>query len=300
MDTSDALLALGRLDGRLAHSPAANAWALRARLHGAATSACNAGVPIEADHLEAWIAGTALPPRASEGRNDPLSVVAIVHYFFASLDAGRDGHARPVRRLLGALLDLDREAVLWAGTDLIEYGPLWRALTRLAAAPGLEPSLASVGVRLAEMARVAEKADGHAQLVASLPDGREILFAREHPKAWLVWLFVPDLVRRAGLTMHLLPSLVPRHTFLCVTGDEWTGTLNASLRALAPAAYRDLCRLERATADVQNRYRRTRRSRLVEAAELKLVLPSLTRKKLAIAVDATPAGAGYLLRQLSG
>ena len=46
------------------------------------------------------------------------------------------------------------------------------------------------------------------------------------------------------------------------------------------------------------RFRRTRRSRLAEAAELSLALPSLTRRKLAIAVDATPAGAGYVMRQL--
>jgi hypothetical protein len=48
------------------------------------------------------------------------------------------------------------------------------------------------------------------------------------------------------------------------------------------------------------RYRRTSRSRLADAAELRIALPSLTRNKLAIAVNATPAGAGYLMRQLKG
>lgn len=56
--------------------------------------------------------------------------------------------------------------------------------------------------------------------------------------------------------------------------------------------------MERDVGDLRTRFQRTRRSRLAEAAELRVALPSLTRNKLAIAVNVTPAGAGYLMRQL--
>ena len=149
--TTNPLLELGRLDGRLAHSPARVAWTIRARFEGAAISACNAGVPIDANNLEAWFAGSGLPPRSGEGRNDPLSVVAIVHYFLESLEPDRGPHARHVRRLLGSLIDPEREAAMWANADLVHYGPLWRAMRRMAEEPGLEPSLASIGMRMNEM-----------------------------------------------------------------------------------------------------------------------------------------------------
>lgn len=113
MEHQDPLLTLGRLDGRLAHSPARVAWTIRSRFEGAAISACNAGVPIDANHLEAWIAGSGLPPRSGEGRNDPMSVVAIVHYFLESLEPDRGPHARQVRRLLGSgpIKSLAQEAI---------------------------------------------------------------------------------------------------------------------------------------------------------------------------------------------
>ena len=298
MDNQDPLLALGRLDGRLAHSPAWVAWTIRSRFEGAAISACNAGVPIDANHLEAWIAGSGLPPRSGEGRNDPLSVVAIVHYFLESLEPDRASHARQVRRLLGSLIDPEREAAMWANVDLVHYGPLWRALRKVAEEPGLEPSLASIGARMSEMGRLINKSDDHTRLVAWLPDGRKIAFDHDHPKAWLVYLMFPAMLRRSGLSAHTLPSLVPRQKFLCGSAKEWTATVANCIAEQAPAAHRLLCRMERDVGNLRVRFQRTKRSRLAEAAELRMALPSLTRRKLAIAVDATPAGAGYLMRQL--
>ena len=109
---------------------------------------------------------------------------------------------------------------------------------------------------------------------------------------------LPAMLRRSGLSAHTLPSLVPRQKFLCGSAKEWTAAVADCIAEQAPAAYRSLCRMERDVGDLRTRFQRTRRSRLAEAAELRVALPSLTRNKLAIAVNVTPAGAGYLMRQL--
>lgn len=298
MERQDPLLALGRLDGRLTHSPARTAWSIRARFEGAAIAACNAGVPTDANVIEAWVAGSGSPPRASEGLNDPLGVAAIVHYFFASLQPATGNRDRQVRRLLRGLFDSEAEATTWSVTDLVHYGPLWRALRKVAEAPGLEPSLGSVAERLAQMARLLNRAVDHSKLVATLPDGRAIAFGRDYPRAWLVLALVPVLLRRSGLSVNLLPSLVPRHKFLCSSTEEWRELLNECLSYQAPSDFRILKQMEREMEQLHAQYRRTSRSRLADAAELRIALPSLTRNKLAIAVNATPAGAGYLMRQL--
>ncbi len=298
MERLDPLLALGRLDGRLTHSPARTAWSIRARFEGAAITACNAGVPTDANAIEAWVAGLGSPPRASEGLNDPLGVAAIVHFFFASLAPASAGRDRQVRRLLQGLFDAEAEASTWSGADLVHYGPLWRGLRKITDEPGLEPSLTSISGRLAQMARLVRRAADHSELVATLPDGRTISFGHDHLRAWLVMIMVPTLLQRSGLSANLLPSLVPRHKFLCSSFAEWRDLLAECLFSQAPPAARSLDRMEREMSRLHERYRRTARSRLVDAAELRVALPSLTRNKLAIAVNATPAGAGYLMRQL--
>ena len=298
MPRQDPLLALGRLDGRLTHSPARTAWSIRARFEGSAIAACNAGVPTDANAIEAWIAGSGPPPRASEGLNDPLGVAAIVHYFFASLEPGSGSRDRQVRRLLQGLFDSEAEASSWSGADLVHYGPLWRALRKIAVEPGLEPCVGSIAERLVQMGRLVTRAADHSELIATLPNGRVITFERDHPRAWLVLAMVPALLLRSGLSANLLPSLVPRHKFLCSSVAEWRDRLAECLSQQAPLAARTLERMEREMALVHARYRRTARSRLADAAELRVALPSLTRNKLAIAVNATPAGAGYLMRQL--
>lgn len=300
MKRQDPLLALGRLDGRLTHSPARTAWSIRARFEGAAIAACNAGVPTDANAIEAWIAGSGSPPRASEGLNDPLGVAAIVHYFFTSLESGTEVRDRQVSRLLRGLFDTEAEASTWSGADLIHYGPLWRGLRAIAGEPGLEPSVGSISERLVQMARLVMRAADHSELVATLPDGHVITFDRDHPRAWLVLAMVPVLLQRSGLSVNLLPSLVPRHKFLCSSVAEWRDLLTECLSQQAPSAFQILERIEREMEQLHVRYRRTSRSRLADAAELRIALPSLTRNKLAIAVNATPAGAGYLMRQLKG
>jgi hypothetical protein len=298
MDFETALLALGRLDGRLTHSPAAQPWLIKARLEGAAIAACNAGVPVTASDFEAWISGTRNPPRAAEGLNDPLSVAAVVYYYFTTLQQTRGANDIAVARLLRSILDYDGEAHTWAETDLIHYGPLWRALTTLANAPGLKPTISSVAARMQDMARVATKAEGRRQIAATSYDGRQFVIAQDDRRAWLVSVMVPRLLRRAGITTNLIPSLVPNIRFLDGGATDFAARLRYCIRHNVPAGNRALTALERKITGFDLTYRRTTRSRLRMAAELGLALPSLSRAKLAIAVNSTPAGAGYLMKQL--
>tara|TARA_E500000305_G_scaffold39821_1_gene30460 strand:+ start:297 stop:1199 length:903 start_codon:yes stop_codon:yes gene_type:complete len=298
MTHQNPLLALGRLDGRLTHSPARKAWSIRARFEGAANVACNAGVPTDANAIEGWVAGAGNPPRICQGLNDPIGVAAIVYFFFVSLDTVTSGGDREAKRLLRNLLDVETEVSTWSGADLVQFGPLWRAMSKVAEEPGLEPSIAALGERLAQMSKLVTRSADHAELVATLPGGRTITFNREYPRAWMVAAMIPVLLRRSGLSANLLPSLVPRCKFLCSSAAEWSELLTQSLSDQASFAGRTLERMESEMAQLRVRYERTSRSRLAEVAELRLALPSLTRRKLAIAVNSTPAGAGYLLREL--
>lgn len=300
MDTGIALLALGRLDGRLLHSPAAQPWLIKARLEGAAKAACNASVPVTVHDLQAWLSGTRNPPRSSEGLNDPLSVAAVVYFFFATLDQARGHNDRAVTRLLRALLDVDVEAQVWAREDLMHFGPLWRAVHRLAREPGLKPNIPSVAKRLHEMARVAAKSHGRRQLAATSYDGRQLSFMPEDRRAWLVSLMVPELIRRAELTTNLIPSLVPSLRFLDRDACGYEALIADCIGRAASVGLRSLATMERQIVEIDHRYKRTARSRLRLAAELGLAIPSLSRAKLAIAVKATPPGAAYLMKELGG
>lgn len=300
MNLETTFLHLGRLDGRLTQSPAFQPWLIKARLEGAAIAACNAGVPVFASDLEAWISGSRNPPRATEGLNDPMSVAAVVYYYFMSLEQSRAPNDHAVARLLRSILDHESEARLWAGTDLVHFGPLWRALSETAVAPGLEPTIPSVAKRLHEMLRLAIKAEGRRQVAATAFDGRQLILSPDDRRAWLVSLMAPRLLRRAGITRNLIPSLVPVMRFLDDRPQDITEKLHDCIRQRVRDGSKELSAMEQKIAGFALAYRRTARSRLQLAAELGLALPSLSRAKLAIAVNSTPAGAGYLKRQLVG
>jgi hypothetical protein len=299
MNFETAFLTLGRLDGRLTHSPAAQPWLINARLEGTAIAACNAGVPLTASDLESWISGTRNPPRAKEGLNDPVSVAAVVYYYFMTLERSHAANDKAVARLLRSILNHKGEAEIWAGTDLIHYGPLWRVLSRLADAPGLDPTISSVAERMYEMIRVAIKAEGRRQIAATTYDGREFVISQDDPRAWLISIMVPRLLQRAGITSNLIPSLIPTIRFLDGGAMGFAAKLQECICQKVAAGNKALTVMERKIAGFDKSYRRTARSRLLMAAKLGLALPSLSRQKLAIAVNSTPAGAGYLLKQLA-
>ncbi len=58
------------------------------------TIAALAGLPVDTSDLLAWITGRSLPPRHSEGLNDPMSVAALAHFVLLAQEAEGDGPAR--------------------------------------------------------------------------------------------------------------------------------------------------------------------------------------------------------------
>jgi hypothetical protein len=110
---------------------------------------------------------------------------------------------------------------------------------------------------------------------------------------------VPRLLQRAGITSNLIPSLVPTIRFLDGGTTDFAAILSQCISEKVPDGNKALTAMERKVAGFDQLYSRTARSRLRLAAELGLALPSLSRAKLAIAVNSTPAGAGYLLKQLA-
>jgi hypothetical protein len=299
MHNETALLTLGRLDGRLSHSTAAQLWLIKARLEGAAIAASNAGVPVTMHDLQSWLCGIRNPPRAQEGLNDPLSVAAVIYFFFGTLDHTHSESDAAVTRLMRSLLDIDREANMWGQDDLIRFGPLWRALLDLTMMAEPASSISAVAKRLYEMARIAAKSQGRRQLLATSFDGKQLRFVREDRQAWLISLMVPELLRRAGLTINLIPILVPTLKFLDCDAKAYEQLLFNCISKAAQSGLKSLETLERQMGTTKQKYQRTARSRLLSTAELRLVLPSLTRRKLAIALGSTPAGAAYLMRQLA-
>lgn len=115
-----AMLLLGRLDGRLQNSPWADIWLARARLQGAARLAGLAGVPIDVRHLQDWICGRTPPPRASEGLNDPVSVAAVFHL---AIEAGVANAGPLARATLNVLRTVLVSAARISVFDAVELTP---------------------------------------------------------------------------------------------------------------------------------------------------------------------------------
>lgn len=293
-----ALLLLGRLDGRLQNSPWADIWLARARLQGAATLANLAGAPISIADLQDWICSRTPPPRASEGLNDPVSVAAVFYLAIEANAEAQDPIARATLNVLRTVLDDRSEAEVWAGSDLTYFGPAWRHARIEAQAPYPSPSLRSVAERIAVMLKAIVVADQAAVNVTTI-DGRTLtLDPRSRDRAWLVASHVPAMLRRAGLTLGTLPSLVLLPKFASHDVGALTEVITRSLLAACKAGLKDLDWLERhgpkALAAAA-----TRRSRAPLLARLALAYPGLRPPAVARLLDVTPQGARKLLAGLS-
>jgi hypothetical protein len=295
-----ALLSLGRLDGQLVNSPAADLWMAQARLEGASSLAGQAGVPIPVAALQDWICGRSAPPRHSEGLDDPLSVAALFHFALSAGDAGKDPVARATLNLSRTLLDDRAEAALWAPDDLLRFGPLWREAQDRLTAPYPAPGLLPLAERLLE-ARAHMKTPQAATPIITSADGRQFrLPGRVNDIGWVLACHLPAALVAAGLAWRALPHLVslPRHwpddpPALSAAIEHMIGTQAAdglkSLRTLEGAV--------RKLPDVQNV---TRRSRLPLLMRLQLVYPGLSRTAVARLLGVSHQGATKLLIQARG
>lgn len=292
----ETMMLLGRLDGRLQNSLCADIFLARARLEGAAKLAVLAGVPIVVADLQAWIAGRTPPPRIAEGLNDPLSVAAVFHLAISHEEDDRDPLVRASLRTLRTALDDRAEAETYGAGDLIYYGPLWRQIRQAANAPFPHRSLVGVAQRVFEMAELTGQAAADAAAVISI-DGRSLtLPPRARDRNWLIASAVPQMLRAAGITLRVIPSLILLPRFLPASPDELAPMLAKALAPAIDAALRDLDRIERQSRKIAERPT-TRRSKAPLLARLQLAYPGLSPKAVARLLNVTPQGARKLLAE---
>ncbi|MDO7836748.1 hypothetical protein Q4610_17000 [Sphingobium sp. HBC34] len=292
-----ALLLLGRLDGRLVSSPVADIWLARARLRGAARLATMAGVPVETRDLQDWISGRSLPPRHSEGLNDPLSVAALFHFALSAGEDGADPVARATLNIARQLLDDRAEAALWGQEDLVRFGPLWRQVRALLDAPYPLPSLPAVAQRLLEARYMLDTPQAEAPLLTTA-DGRQLrLTGVRQDKGWIIACHLPLALQRAGLTLRLLPLLTDLPRFLPDAPDDLVAALERGLIARSQEGLADLDRLETRMRRLPAMSGLTKRSRVPLLTRLELAYPGLSKVAIARLLGISHQGATKLVAQ---
>ena len=293
-----AMLLLGRLDGRLANSPASDIWLARARLKGAALLASFAALPLGVKDLQDWICGRRPPPRHSEGLNDPLSVAALVHFAFSASESLRDPLARATLNISRTLLDDRREAKLWAPEDLVRFGPAWRAVQTVATAPYDDPSLDAIARRLIDARRGLEAPVTAGQLLTTA-DGRQLrIDPRRSDLSWVVACHVPSTLEAAGLTLRPLPSFVGLSRFLAADADALASDLASMIGRQAREGLAELDRLEALVARLPQDLGVTKRSKAPLLMRLELAYPGLSKMAVARLLGISHQGATKLVAQV--
>ena len=288
------MLALGRLDGRLQNSSCTDIFLALARLEGAAALSGLAGVPVGVQDLQAWITGRSPPPRALEGLNDPISVAAVFHFAISMDENSDDPILRATLNILRSVLDDRAEADLYGGADLVHFGPMWRMIREQADAPFDCADLGEISKRVFEIAAITRPAASTATQVTTI-DGRSLnLPSPTRDQSWLIASTLPRMLRRAGITLRVIPSLILLPKFLPPTPEALTAILEVSLRKIVDAGLRGLDRIEREASQL-NALTVTKRSRAPLLARLQIAYPGLQTKAVAQLLGVTPQGARKLL-----
>ena len=295
-----ALLLLGRLDGRLVNSPAADIWLARARLKGAAMLATVAGVPVSVKELQDWICGRTAPPRHSEGLNDPLSIAALVHFALSASESARDPLARATLNISRSLLDDRKEAQIWAPDDLVRFGPGWRAVQAAMEAPYPAPSLEAVASRLIALRGELAAPVSEAQLLTTA-DGRQLrIDPRRSDMGWVLACHVPATLEASGLALRRLPSFVDLPRFLPDDPGALALALAAMIERQAHEGLSELDRLEKRLARLPRLLDVTKRSKAPLLLRLELAYPGLSKTAVARLLGISHQGATKLVAQLEG
>jgi hypothetical protein len=297
-DQEQALLLLGRLDGRLVNSPAADIWLARARLKGAAALAGLAGVPVTVSALQDWICGRSAPPRHSEGLNDPLSVAALVHFALSANVADGDPVARATLNVLRTLLDDRAQAEIWAPADLVRFGPAWRAVQAVMEAPSPAPSLRVVADRILAARSALEAPVAEGQLLTTA-DGRQLRIDPRRPDmGWIVACHLPAALEACGVTLRRLPCMVDLPRFPAEDVEELAGQLAAMLGRQAREGLAELDRIEARLARLPVELGVTRRSKAPLLMRLELAYPGLSKTAIARLLGVSHQGATKLEAQM--
>lgn len=296
--TEQALLLLGRLDGRLLNSPAADIWLARARLKGASILASVASVPIEVKDLQDWICGRTPPPRYSEGLNDPLSIATLVHFALSATESQRDPIARATLNISRQLLDDRREAELWAPDDLVRFGPAWRAVQAMMEAPYPSAALESVAERLIA-ARDSLTAPVSGGQLLTTADGRQLrLDPRRSDLGWVVAAHVPAALEACGLALRRLPSFVDLPRFPGGDVETLAGQLSVMIGRQARAGLAELDRIEARLRKLPTELPVTKRSKAPLLMRLELAYPGLSKTAVARLLGISHQGATKLVAQV--
>lgn len=295
LSSNSPLLMLGRLDGRLHNSTAADIFLARSRLEGAAALAGLAGVPVTVRDLIDWITGRSPPPRASEGLNDPIAVAAVFHVAIARDEDASDPVTRATLNVLRTVLDDRAAGETYGRDDLAHFGPLWRIVRDAADAPFPSGDLIAVAQRVFELAAITEAAAVDASNVVSV-DGRSWeLPSRSRDRNWLLATAVPRLLHRAGFTTRVHPALVLLPRFLPPSPRDLAEFMAAAMARKAAGGLRDLAEMERDVARLRNDGA-TKRSKAPLLARLQLIYPGLQPAAVAKLLNVTPQGARKLLK----
>lgn len=297
LNSNSPLLLLGRLDGRLHNSTAADIFLARSRIEGAAALAGLAGVPVAARDLIDWITGRSPPPRASEGLNDPISVAAVFHVAISRDEDATDPITRATLNVLRTVLDDRAAAEMYGRDDLAHFGPLWRVVREAADAPFPSGDLIAVAQRVFELAKITDAAPADASNVVAV-DGRSWdLPPRSRDRNWLLATTVPRMLHRSGFTTRVHPALVLLPKFLPPSPHALAQLMVKEMASKVAAGLRDLALMERDVAGLRNEGF-TKRSKAPLLSRLQLIYPGLQPAAIAKLLDVTPQGARKLLKSV--
>lgn len=290
------LLLLGRLDGRLRNSPAADLWIARARVGAASRLAGLAGVPVSPRNITDWICGRTPPPRHSEGLDDPMSVAALFHFVLLAHEEAPDPIARATLNVLRTLLDDRGAAEMWGGEDLVRFGAAFRDARAQLAAAYPAPTLLALAERILETHQAVDGGSRPGRTITAI-DGRQLAIdAKGYDSIWLLGCQLPGAFAAAGLTSRALPSLVGLPRFLPSTAEMLADQLEAMVASCAAEGLAELDALERIVAALPHELRVTSRSKAPLLLRLELAYPGLRPSAVARLLGVTHQGAAKLIR----
>lgn len=291
------LLLIGRLDGRLTNSPARDIWLARARISATATIAWLAGLPIDRSDLLNWITGRTLPPRHSEGLNDPMSVASLAHFVLLAQETKGDAVASATLTALRTVLDDRAQAQLWGREDLVLFGSAYRSAKARLAEPYASPTLLAVAERLLKVHAELEIAPVGGRSVSTI-DGRQLnVDPRTFGSIWLLACHLPAALRSAGITTQAIPSLACVPKFLGRSAEDLADDLERRLGDTAVSGLSDLDAAERLAAKLPKDLGVTRRSKLPALMRLESAYPGLRVPAIARLLNISPQGAAKLAEQ---
>ncbi len=290
-------LQLGRLDARLKNSIGLTSWQLAMRVRGIALTCRNAGLPVADDEVRDWISGLSSPPRHLVGLEDPLRVPAAAHHYLQALTLLPKSKMDESHLVLEKLFDARAQAAEWASEEAQSYDGLFETLSNAVSEREFEQAISSVADTLSALMALAKQADDEDML-----EGKSFQSIKlDRPAlAWLVSVFTPALLVRAGLTENLMPQMIPHLRFLNISKDHIEAALTEMLETEVRKGQSMLAAVERSLSSVRDNLLTNRRSKTWDAAIITAAFPDIKRERLASAINVRPQGAGYIKSRIFG